>query len=260
MLQQEIHNDADEFSMTVGNRVFAGKGAQEEAAMALTFAILTWCDDQSSPAEGFFRGFEILSKGKISRFGLLKDDERIPDVFVRGQTTYSAKLNPVNPVGTIHSIEHTLRNLDKLADDQQSRVARIEKELVDYQAQAERPFEHEDRLKQLLTCQTDLNSALDLDEGDQQGADSAPELRDDLEVSQTPTAAEPSRDQVAKMAEAYMRASKTAIREIPISQRTPPQTKPVPGAINITRRNLKFCKTRFPPRRHRDNIWLVSSL
>jgi hypothetical protein len=49
----------------------------------------------------------------------------------------------------------------------------------------------------------------------------------DLEVSQTPM--EPSRDQVAKMAAAYVRASKAAIREILISQRTPPQTGPVTG-------------------------------
>jgi hypothetical protein len=222
-------NDTDEFSMTVGNRVFAGKGTREEAATALTFAILTWRDDQSLQPRGVFRGFEILSKGKTGGFGLLQDDERIPDLFVRGQITYSAKLNPVNPVGTIQSIEHTLRNLDKLADDQQSRVVRIEKELVDYQAQVERPFEHEERLKQLLTRQAELNSALDLDKGDQQGADSAPELKDDLSVSQIPIPAEPSRDQVAKMAEAYMRASKTAIQEIPISQRTPPQTGPVTG-------------------------------
>jgi hypothetical protein len=215
--------------MTVGNRVFAGKGAREEAATALTFAILTWRDDQSLQPRGVFRGFEILSKGKTGGFGLLQDDERIPDVFVRGRTTYSAKLNPVNPVRTIQSIEHTLRNLDKLVADQQGRVGRIEKELVDYQAQAERPFEHEERLKQLLARQAELNSALDLDKGDQQGADSAPELKHDIDLSQTPTPAEPSRDQVAKMAEAYMRASKTAIREMPISQRTPPQTGPVSG-------------------------------
>jgi len=40
-------NDTDEYSMTVGNRVFAGKGAREESATALTFAILTWRNDQS---------------------------------------------------------------------------------------------------------------------------------------------------------------------------------------------------------------------
>jgi hypothetical protein len=222
-------NDTAEFTMTVGNRVFFGRGAREESATALTLAILTWRDDQSLQSCGVFRGFEILSKSKAGGFGLLQDDERIPDVFVRGQTTYSAKLNTVNPVGTIQSIEHTLRSLDKLADDQQSRVARIEKELVDYQVQAERPFEHEERLKQLLTRQAELNSALDLDKGDQQGADSAPELKDDLDVSQTPTPAEHSCNQVARMAEAYMRASKTAIREMPLSQRTPPQTGPVTG-------------------------------
>ena len=37
---------------------------------------------------------------------------------------YTANLNPVNPVGTIQSIEHTLRSLDKLAADQQGQVAR----------------------------------------------------------------------------------------------------------------------------------------
>ena len=69
--------------------------------------------------------------------------------------------------------------MDKLAAEQQSRVARIEKELADYQSQADRPFEHEERLKQLLARQSELNSLLDLDKGDQQGADSAPELKDE---------------------------------------------------------------------------------
>src|SRR5438270_9053596 len=35
-------NDSDEFVMKVGNRVFSGKGAREEAANALTHAILSW--------------------------------------------------------------------------------------------------------------------------------------------------------------------------------------------------------------------------
>ncbi len=102
-----------------------------------------------------FRGFEILSRGKSGGFGLLQEDERIPDLFVRGRATYSANLNAANPVGTVQSIEHTLRNLDKLAAEQQSRVARIEKELADYQSQADRPFEHEERLKQLLARQAE---------------------------------------------------------------------------------------------------------
>ena len=60
-------------------------------------------------------------------------------------------------------------------------MARAEKELVDYQAQADRPFEYEGRLKLLLARQSELNSQLDLDKGDQQGADSPPEGGEDFD-------------------------------------------------------------------------------
>jgi hypothetical protein len=222
-------SESGEFIMMVGNRVFSGKGAREQAAKALTFAILSWRDDQTVQPRGALRGFEILSRGKSGGFGLLQEDERIPDLFVRGRATYSANLNAANPVGTVQSLEHTLRNLDKLAAEQQNRVARIEKELQDYQLQADRPFEHEERLKKLLARQSELNSLLDLDKGDQQGADSAPDLKDETDIGRTAPLASRGRDEVAKMAEAYMRTSGTAIREMPISERTPPQTGPVTG-------------------------------
>jgi hypothetical protein len=220
--------EAADFNMTVGNRVFSGKGGREEAAKALTLTILSWKDDQTMQPRGHFRGFEILSKGRSGGFGLLQDDERVPELFVRGRATYSANLNPTNPVGTVQSIEHTLRSLDKLAAEQQSRVARAEKELVDYQAQADRPFEHEERLKHLLARQSELNSQLDLDKGDQQVADCASEIGDDLDRGKAATTADgPAR--VAKMAEAYMRASGRAIREMPVVQRPAPATGSVVG-------------------------------
>ena len=177
--------------MTVGNRVFSGKGAREESANALTQAILSWRDDQTLQPRGSFRGFEILSRGKNSAFGLIEGDERIPDLFIRGKAMYTANLNPVNPVGTIQSIEHTLRSLDKLAADQQGRVVPIEKELADYQLQSDRPFEHEQRLKELLARQSELNSLLGLDKGDQQAGDSAPDLKDDPQVGQAAPATSP---------------------------------------------------------------------
>ena len=178
---------------------------------------------------GTFRDFEILSRGKSGGLGLVKEDERIPDLFVRGQAMYSANLNPANPVGTVQSIEHTLRSLDKLAADQQNRVARIEKELADYQLQADRPFEHEERLKQLLARQAEIDSLLDLDKGDQQGADSAPDLKDEPGMGRRAPSAPRGREEVAQMAEQYMRTSGTAIREMPIVERTPPRTGPVTG-------------------------------
>jgi len=187
-----------------------------------------------------FRGFEILSRGKADGFGLVQQDERIPDLFVRGQATYSANLNAANPVGTVQSIEHALRNLDKLADDQRNRVARIEKELTDYQTQANRPFEHEEHLKQLLARQAEINSLLDLDKGDQQGAAPVSD-KDDLDIERTAPRASPSREEVAKMAAAYMRTTGIAIREMPITERTPPQTGQVTGrAVAMDQEHVAF--------------------
>jgi N12 class adenine-specific DNA methylase len=133
-------NYPSEFRMIVGSTAFSGKGAREESANALTRMILSWDDDQTLQRRGSFRGFEILSKGKMSGLGLDQSDERIPDLFVRGAAMYSANLNVSNPVGTIQSIEHTLRILDKLASEQQIRVARVERELSDYQLQCNVPF------------------------------------------------------------------------------------------------------------------------
>ena len=159
---------------------------------------------------------------------MLQEDERVPDLFVRGHATYSANLNAASPIGTVQSIEHTLRNLDRLAGEQQNRMARIEKELADYQQQADRPFEHEERLKELLARQAELNSLLDLDKGDQQGAALVPD-QDEPEIGRAAPAAPMGRAEVARMAETYMRASETAIREMPISERTPPQTGRIVG-------------------------------
>jgi hypothetical protein len=82
-------SDGAEFSMTVGRRIFSGKGAREEAAKALTYAILSWRDVPTVQSGGHFRGFEILSKGKTGGFGMLQEEERLPELFIRGRATYS---------------------------------------------------------------------------------------------------------------------------------------------------------------------------
>jgi hypothetical protein len=95
----------------------------------------------------------------------------LPDLFVKGVGLYSAHFNPETPVGTVQSIEHTLRALDKFAVQEEERKDRLEKTLSDYRAQANRPFEHDSRLKDLLARQAQLNAALDLDKGERQAAE-----------------------------------------------------------------------------------------
>jgi hypothetical protein len=136
-------NTRDEFSMTVGNRTLSGKGAREEAAKALNEVILSWASDQTAQVRAKFKGFEIVSRGHA----LGRDND--PELYVRGALTYRAQLNPENPLGTIQSIEHVLRSLDRRAEDEKQQIQRQEKALSEYKEQLDRPFEHEERLKEL---------------------------------------------------------------------------------------------------------------
>jgi hypothetical protein len=77
-------------------------------------------------------------------------------------------LNTENPLGTIASIDAALRGLDRLAEKEQQEIERQEKALADYRAQMGRQFEHEERLKELLARQAQLNAALDLDKHEAQ--------------------------------------------------------------------------------------------
>jgi N12 class adenine-specific DNA methylase len=173
------HSD-EEFAMKVGNHLYTGKGAREEAANALTEAVMSWRDDLSLQPRAQYRGFEILSRGnRMKRFN---GEAELPELFVRGKETYRANLNAENPIGTMQSIEHALRALDRLAEDERGQTERKEKALADYTAQMDKAFEHEQRLKELLAKQAQLNAALDLDKNEHQVAqDSA-----DAEGKDTP--------------------------------------------------------------------------
>ena len=170
ILTRDAHADED-FTMKVGNREFSGKGAREDAGNALNAVVMSWRDDKTPQVRAHFKGFEILSRGSAQ-----KDGE--PDLFIRGKETYKANLNPENPLGTISSIEHTLRGLDRRAEEEQHEIERQEKALADYRAQLGRPFEHEARLKDLLAKQAQLNACLDLDKHEAQIVD---EPREDIE-------------------------------------------------------------------------------
>ena len=129
---------------------------------------MSWRGDKTRTVRAQYRGFEILSQA--SGF---KDGD--PDLFVRGKATYKATLNPDNPLGTTASIEHVLRSLDRRAEQEQQDIERAQKAFADFQAQLNRPFEHESHLKDLLTKQAQLNAALDLDKHDAQVVAEVPE-------------------------------------------------------------------------------------
>jgi len=164
------NNTTDEFEMTVGNKHFAGKGAREDAAKALNAAILSWVTDTTVQVRATFRGFRVSSKGVTS-------GQEVPELYIQGARTYPAHFNPTNPIGTVQSLEYTLRTLDTVSVDDEREVASLTKTLEDFRAQADKPFEHEARLRELLTRQAELTALLDRDKGEQQAA--TPEAADE---------------------------------------------------------------------------------
>src|SRR5262249_7847529 len=121
---RDTHADED-FTMQIGNKEFSGKGAREVAGNALSHVILSWRHDQTLKVRGHCKGFEILSRG--SQF---KDGD--PELFLRGKENYKANFNPDSPLGTIASIEHVLRGLDRTADAEAREIERQEKALGDF--------------------------------------------------------------------------------------------------------------------------------
>jgi chromosome segregation ATPase len=117
---------------------------------------------------------------------------------VRGALTYRAQVNSENPLGTIQSIEHTIRSLDRRDEEEQREIQRQEKALAEYKEQLDRPFEHEKRLKELLVKQTQLNAALDLDKNERQVALDDPQT--EKEPAASTFASRVSADRAAEMA------------------------------------------------------------
>ena len=88
--------------------------------------------------------------------------------YLRGSHAYELYIHPQNPLGMLAGLETELRRLDRYAEAAQDDCKRKEQVLVDYTEQHGRPFEQEERLRELLAKQADINRSLDLDKSDMQ--------------------------------------------------------------------------------------------
>ncbi len=162
-IQRRNRNNAKAFTISIAGREYAGEMARKSAGEALVRTVMSslWGSDRELKQVGSYKGFSI----NLSRNGTLLL------LYLQGTHTYEASLNTDNPLGTMFSIEASLRNLDRHAQDEQAEIARKEKALADYGAQLGRAFEQEERLRELLVKQEAINRSLDLDKSDTQMVD-----------------------------------------------------------------------------------------
>jgi len=162
-VQRRNRHATKAFTIAIAGREYTGEVARKNAGEALKRVALEalWDKDREVHQVGSYKGFAI----QLERNGTLVL------LSLRGEHTYEARLNTENPLGTILSIEAALRSLDRRAQEEQADIARKEKALAEYRAQLGRPFEQEERLRELLKQQADINRSLNLDKSDTQVVD-----------------------------------------------------------------------------------------
>ena len=140
----------------VGQQAYRGKKSRERAAEVLLTALLSW-ETEEVRVCGSYKGFQIVMRaGETRKF------------YLRGRHTYEVYISPQNPLGNLSGLESELRRLDRYAEATQAEYERNEKALADYREQLGRPFEQEQRLRELLVKQAEINRSLDLDKSDTQ--------------------------------------------------------------------------------------------
>ena len=164
-IQRREQHTGGEFQLRVGAKQFRGKDNRSAGAECLTQAILSWAADPTFGERGWYRGFEIWSRGP----GLLTE---LPVIQLRGCAAYPANVNPEHPPGTLLSIDQVLGNIDRHLATKQQHASELRKRDLDYWEQLARPFAHDGELESLLRRQQELASALELDKNDRQAASS----------------------------------------------------------------------------------------
>ena len=158
----------DAFTMTVMGQTFTERKAAGEAIIK---ACMLMSDPEKPLDLGEYRGFPMQLHCDGSKF----------KVTMKQNLTYTAELAD-DPVGNVTRINNALEGMDEKLKRHEARLVRLEGELKNAQAEAERPFPKEDELCQKSARLNQLNRELEKpqrkDTEQSQGNDDEPDLED----------------------------------------------------------------------------------
>lgn len=150
----KIHQDTsgDKFKMVIGKKTYAKR---EDAGDAIhkIFRDTVLTNDKSI---GSFAGFELL----LTPMGELK---------LKGSGVYTSKLNPDSPAGSIQSLENSVRRLDEKVETYKNRIKEHEANIPKIEESLKRPFEHEEKLEELLKRRKEIMDTLNASEDETSG-------------------------------------------------------------------------------------------
>jgi N12 class adenine-specific DNA methylase len=149
-----------EFSMTIGNRHF---DERKDAGTALNAAL----EEHEGPPRriGTYKGFDIYATE--DRKGYLQGEKAWEFKMGRGEANEKGEVEP-SALGTIQSIEGSLRGIDAQIANAEDRIPKLERELKDRKAKTEEKFEKQTELDKATKELEKLDESLGLNKPENQ--------------------------------------------------------------------------------------------
>lgn len=162
----------DAFSMLVNGTAYTERKAAGEALLALC---KTMTDPKQVLDAGEYRGFPMQLCVNGDEF----------QIKMKQGLTYTARLSS-DPVGSISRINHALEGMAEKLDDYKGKLAMLQNEMKNAQAEAERPFPKEEELREKSARLAQLNRELE-NEGNKGGDSKESESNGpDVEAEEAP--------------------------------------------------------------------------
>ena len=144
-----------EFSMEIDGTVYSERKEAGEAIIRQAYLL---------------RGMDLYEKiGNYCGFDLYIKSYALghlaPSVIARGEAEHTGTVSD-SEVGTVASLDYALRNMERRIEDTRSSLEQMEKKYVKLAEEMAKPFPYEEKLRELLKRQYEINNELDLDKSE----------------------------------------------------------------------------------------------
>jgi N12 class adenine-specific DNA methylase len=138
---------ADAFSIKIGTQTYRDRETAGDALNRL--------------AEKHHLDAKMVKVGSFAGFSLELWPYRVRELIIRGKNDYAANISD-SSLGTVSSLEHTIRSLDDRRTTYRENFANTQRRIEELQPHAHKPFEHDEKLQSLILRQQEILNDLDL--------------------------------------------------------------------------------------------------
>ncbi len=154
-LEEDIKNvkdlSADNFKITIMEKVYnSRKEASTKFYESLSLLKLN----------------EEIKLGSISGFDIVGIKDGLwykPIIYIKGAGKYRVEINDIDEIGNIYKLENMLKSFENKINTVKEQISYNEKQLIDIKEELDKPFNQQDRIKELQKEKARIDSELDLD-------------------------------------------------------------------------------------------------